>query len=435
MNRYRAFLRTGTTALLLAVSLLGVVIPDLAADDGLARDAHEGPPPVPTLPVPTPTATALPVGPLNFVVNATDDLDDGTCDEVHCSLREALAYARGHAWPDTVTFDIPTSDPGYDGATGIWTIEPSITYNVPADTVVDGTMGASPSGRGPGAARPGIEIDGTTLAPLGYSGLRVADRVMLRGLIVNRFQYGIWVHGDNVTVENCYIGTDGSGASAKPNGMDGILVAKGATGAMIRDNLISGNSARGIRLFGDTTTEARIRDNRIGTDATGIGPLPNGGHGIQLHADAHGNTIGPGNTIAHNGGGGVEVDGPGTRANTITQNAIRDNTIGAILLENDANDGLGAPIISAATETHVSGTASPGSIVEVYSDAGGQGASYEGTTIADVGGVWEFLALAGLTGPNVTATASDGDGNTSEFSDPASLLQDVLFLPLVLGSD
>ena len=41
-----------------------------------------------------------------FVVNTTLDNDDGTCDMVHCSLREAINAANGVAGADTITFSL-----------------------------------------------------------------------------------------------------------------------------------------------------------------------------------------------------------------------------------------------------------------------------------------------------------------------------------------
>jgi hypothetical protein len=59
--------------------------------------------------------------------------------------------------------------------------------------------------------------------------------------------------------------------------------------------------------------------------------------------------------------------------------------------------------------------------VEVFSDAADEGAIYEGATAANAAGNWTFTKPGGLTGPYVTATATDGAGNTSEFSAPVSV--------------
>lgn len=63
-----------------------------------------------------------------FVVNTTDDLSYDSCGVAHCSLRDAFAAAAGH--DGTITFSIPTTDPGYDATTGRYTIKPASAYTV-----------------------------------------------------------------------------------------------------------------------------------------------------------------------------------------------------------------------------------------------------------------------------------------------------------------
>ena len=356
-----------------------------------------------------------------FVVNTTDDTDDGTCDAVHCSLREALSAAGAQSGVDTITFDITTTDPGYDPETGVWTIEPTEGYNVPPDTIVDGSIGTAPTVGG-SALRPGIEIDGTTLAVLGYTGLRLSENVILRGLVVNHFQYGIWVGASQVTIGLCYVGTDPTGTSAKPNGLNGILVASGSSDVLIQGNLISGNDSCGIRMFGDTTTGIRVQYNRIGTCLDGTTALPNMSSGIRLHAGPHDNTIGPSNVIAFNNWHGVQLEGATTRGNNIIRNKISGNEGEGISLSDGGNGELAAPVITSAGSTAVTGSACANCEVEIFSDAEDEGGIYEGTVTADGAGNWTFTKIAGLTGPYVTATNSDGDGNTSEFSAPVSVL-------------
>jgi parallel beta-helix repeat protein len=356
----------------------------------------------------------VPNGAPPLTVNTTDGANDGTCDAAHCSLVEALSLASFTAGPDTIVFNIPLSDPGYDGVADVWTIEPSNTLNVPAETTVDGTEGI----------RPAIEIDGTTLGAQGYSGLSVGDDVTLRGLIINNFQYGIRASGaSGLTVEDCYVGTNATGTAAKPNGAAGILIGNGATGAVIRSNLISGNLGYGIRLFGPTTTGNTITDNLIGTNVGGLAPLPNGGSGVQLHDETHDNIIGPDNTLAFNGFDGVEVIGAGTHGNTITENQIHDNVRSGIRLADSGNDSLAAPVITSAAPMQVMGTACSSCLVEVFSGAGSQGAIYEGSTTAEGSGNWVFNSSSPLAGPNVTATARDVVGNTSSFAAAVSLGQ------------
>ena len=51
----------------------------------------------------------------NWVVNSTDDADDGTCDAAHCSLREAINAANITAGADIIELGMPFTDPMADG--------------------------------------------------------------------------------------------------------------------------------------------------------------------------------------------------------------------------------------------------------------------------------------------------------------------------------
>ncbi len=63
--------------------------------------------PIPTVALPTPFATLeLMNGPaVELIVNSTSDSDDGSCDDTHCSLREAITAAERRPGPDLITFD------------------------------------------------------------------------------------------------------------------------------------------------------------------------------------------------------------------------------------------------------------------------------------------------------------------------------------------
>ena len=351
----------------------------------------------------------------DIVVNSADDTHDGICDATHCSLRDALGESSSIAGPNTITFAISMADPSYDAVTGVWTLQTDSGYQVPDETTVDGSVPTGPS-----SSRPAIEIDATIEAQY-QSGLRLGADVTLRGLIVNGFGYGIWIDYAGVTIEGCYIGTDPTGYVAKPNSHDGILVAQGAVGAVIQDNLISGNRNGGIRMWGDPTTGHVIRRNLIGCDVDGAAGVPNGNYGLKVHSGAHDNTIGPGNVIAFNGTYGVWVTEYLTRGNRITRNSIHSNGFWGIRLTAGGNDELARPTAFLASRTEVVGTACADCVIQIFSDAWNQGELFEGAVIADPSGDWVFSKPGGLRGLYVTATASDADGNTSEFSEPIRL--------------
>jgi PKD repeat protein len=64
----------------------------------------------------------------------------------------------------------------------------------------------------------------------------------------------------------------------------------------------------------------------------------------------------------------------------------------------------------------VVGTACPGCAVEIFSDDGDEGRVYEATTTVEPEGYFSWSGT--VNGPNVTATARDGNNSTSAFSAP-----------------
>jgi len=69
--------------------------------------------------------------------------------------------------------------------------------------------------------------------------------------------------------------------------------------------------------------------------------------------------------------------------------------------------------------------------VEIFSDAEDEGRIYEGNTVANSSGAFIFDKGGSLVGPYVTATATDSEGNTSEFSSPYEAWRRV-YLPVIL---
>ena len=198
----------------------------------------------------------------------------------------------------------------------------------------------------------------------------------------------------------------------------GIVLEAGADHNTVQGNLISGNNGTaGIEVLGAGNS---VLDNLIGTDITGTSPMGNDGDGIRVSGAAS-NTIGPGNTIAYNGGHGIAVEGAAAIANTITQNSITHNTLSGIDLSSEGNGELAAPVITECTGTSIAGSASPFSTIEVFSDAADEGGTYEGTTTSDGAGDFVFNKPGGWSAEFITATTTDAAGNTSELSQAASV--------------
>jgi hypothetical protein len=246
----------------------------------------------------------------------------------------------------------------------------------------------------------------------------------------------------NIVIGN-HIGLDSSGTAVLGNGEHGVEIVNGAArntvGGMTAGerNVVSGNARHGITV-GDPGGDGNVvSGNYIGTDATGTVALGNGSAGVAIGFGAQDNLIGgtsieEGNLIAHNTEAGVLVEGAGSTGNTISHNAITAN--GGLGIDNSSggNTELTSPTIASAGCSSVSGTAPLSATVEIFSDPADEGRRYEGTTIADATGV--FTWTGSVSGPNVTATATDGAGNTSEFSAPLGLVCHRVYLPLVVSS-
>ena len=127
-----------------------------------------------------------------------------------------------------------------------------------------------------------------------------------------------------------------TGTTALANGGDGIdsLMFNATIGGTSAGagNIISSNLGDGILFERDIEHENLIQGNSIGTDQTGTIPLGNGRDGVEVSNPS--NTIGGGasaaNTIAYNGGAGVDIATDPTFAtpidDSILSNSIFDNT-------------------------------------------------------------------------------------------------------------
>src|SRR5438270_1752239 len=133
---------------------------------------------------------------------------------------------------------------------------------------------------------------------------------------------GIRLDGVTGTLINGnWIGVNINGTGAVANTI-GVHVVNGGNSTSIgalRANVISGNTT-GILVESPTGT-VTIQGNLIGTDINGAGAIANSGDGIQTIGSA-GNVVVQNNTIAFNGGNGVEPGGTGVQ---IRANAIYGN--------------------------------------------------------------------------------------------------------------
>jgi hypothetical protein len=155
---------------------------------------------------------------------------------------------------------------------------------------------------------------------------------------------GIAIRADSLRILGNRIGTDGLGRRAVPNTNSGIEVQTGSqdlTDVWIGSsewgggNTISGNGELGIK---GARGGVRILGNFVGTDVTGMAPLPNGTHGIYVWGPS-GAVIGgadpaASNVISSNTASGILVSASGVE---LIHNYIGTDRTGSIPLGNGAH--------------------------------------------------------------------------------------------------
>ncbi len=140
------------------------------------------------------------------------------------------------------------------------------------------------------------------------------------------------INSGNNLIQGNYIGTTRDGTQALPN--SGGILLNGASGFIIRTNLISGNMDSALTIFGGGNHT--VQDNLIGTNQLGTQPLPNrSGVGIGLGSQNNligGPTGGDRNIISSNTFGAVTVFSPTSINNTIEGNYIGTDATGTAAL-------------------------------------------------------------------------------------------------------
>jgi hypothetical protein len=397
-----------------------------------------------------------------FTVDDSGDTDHGyaaaTCNSP-CTLRDAIdAVNSGAGSGDLIQFNI-------SGA-GVHTIQPaSVLPDITKPVTINGYSqpGSSANTLAQGInAVLLIELDGTN-AGINNSGLTLspgASGSTVKGLVINQFNgNGIFLNGvANNVIEGNFIGTDPTGTLDRGNFQTGVVALDadnnqiGGTTPPSR-NLIS-NGSFGVQTAGLSGTGNLIQGNFIGTDITGTAPL---GNGVGVLIFTSNNTIGglnsgSGNLIAFNTFTGVVISGnnPAATGNAILGNSIFSNGgLGIDLgvppnedtitpndpgdVDTGANNLQNFPDLSSAISANGSitiqgtldSTASSNFRIEFFANnacdptGNGEGQTFLGALPATTDGSGNlnfnasFPAAGGLF---ITATATDPNNNTSEFS-------------------
>jgi RHS repeat-associated protein len=321
------------------------------------------------------------------------------------------------------------------------------------NVVLGNVIGLLPSGAIRGNGNSGVELSGVNNT---IGGEIPGAGNIISGNLGNGIRMSPSTTTHNSVLGN-FIGLDRTGTLKRGNGANGIYLLDtqaniiGGINPGAR-NVISGNALSGIYLqtLGIASRGYHtVLGNFIGTDFTGTLAVANSGSGIAIQSD--GNIVGSveagaGNIVAFNGDGGVRVFS-GTN-NVVRGNAIFSNTSLGIDVGSDAsvtandlgdvdsgaNNLQNFPLLTNAIVSRdavtIQGTlnsrASTSFLLDFYSntdcDSSGHGQgrtwlmSLPATT--DAGGSMGFSIALPASARNkfIAATATDPDGNSSEFS-------------------
>jgi hypothetical protein len=342
------------------------------------------------------------------------EVSDGTLAVSSLSTQEQAQVSGAVGELNLIDFKIPPTDPGYNPATGVWTIAPKSA--LPAIT----TNGANIDGYSqPGASQNALNIGDNAKLAIAITGAGLGtvngltinsgeNTTQVSGLDIENFGgAGVLVQGGGAIVEGCFIGTGPTGETAEPNGNGVVFEGVGTIGGTYgyARNVISGNSGPGAGYgiyvpAGLPSAFVWAQDNYIGTDATGTKALGNSAAGVgdfgSLDAYGYADGNGTGNLISGNGAGGLIATG----SISIGENLIGTDATGNVALGNGPagcgiiDSGAGNTAINTDIENNiVSGNAQTG--IEI--DGGSQSES-------------QFTITANGIGTNIAENAVLGNG-------------------------
>ena len=379
-----------------------------------------------------------------YWVTATADTGNG-------SLRWALQEAGADAALDSIYFNIPTSDPGYNpGPPSRWVIRPDSTFAINFNPVViDGYTqpgAVENTNAAPGALNGALKIVLNGVNAGGSAdGLSLAGaNSVVRGLVVNNWgESGLKIsNAGPCLIEGNYIGTHVSGTYDLSNkhGIEiiwGQHTIGGSTPAA--RNLISGNNRYGIKCEGappsNPVEQTVIQGNLIGTHRNGTSAIPNGGGshaGIYMEyfvdITIGGTTSGACNVISGNDGDGILLNHnnafypptglliQGNRIGTDrTGSAALANTGNGIHLQNNSGSSSTTDVLIGGAATGAGNIISGNSSDGIYTELNGatiQG-NYIGTDLSGSNNVGNGRhgVYSQYAGGQVIGGSSPGEGN------------------------
>jgi len=173
------------------------------------------------------------------------------------------------------------------------------------------------------------------------------------------------------------------------------------TGNSITANTVAENSDNGLTIKGAVGTA--VESNTIER---------NHGHGVYLDDGAQLTRLNS-NLISFNNDNGIRANSSDTVGNTWSENRIFANSSGAIEVTSGANAGIRPPVIESIVGNQISGSAAPGTVIEIFSDTLWQASVFEGRTTTGPDGRYSFIAPAGWHAPHMNAIATAPSGSSA----------------------
>ena len=322
-------------------------------------------------------ATMLPLHAVTYQVTSTVDALTPPVGTLRWAIQQVNA---GAGTGDTISFNIATSDPGYDSATNTWTIQPvqdldSITQQVTIDGYTQPGSAVNTRARGDNAVLTIVLNGNNYTTGDGYvtgNGLHFAplantsvDGSIVRGLVINQWlASGILLDPSHANVSSvkiigCFIGTDASGTRVMAN-RAGIGLSGGSSKHCINiqigtplfadRNLIAGSFGWDVvdtynvdgGCINSTFSEGTIiQNNYVGVDRTGTISLGMSQIGLSLRTDFNDIVGGPndfeGNIVSGHSMVGIRIRN--SAQTTIQRNYVGTDVTGTKPLGN-ANKGI-----------------------------------------------------------------------------------------------
>jgi hypothetical protein len=276
----------------------------------------------------------------NAPIIVTNTLDSGAG-----SLRQAISDANTNSGSDTITFNIPSTDPGCNAISGVCSIKPTSLFdNITSQVTIDGyslTMGATSNTLTVGDdAKLVIELDATNVSPAFRLEGAGSSSSTIKGLAITHLaSVGILIAdgSNNNAISGNFIGVNVAGTASSYVGSSfAVDVESGSNGNTIGGatpdarNVLSGN---GEIIVVSGCDNSVIQGNYIHIDGNGTSALTSALRGIDVGAGSGnligGSTPGAGNVIATWAAHGIIFQGSGNN-NRIQGNLVGTDATGTV---------------------------------------------------------------------------------------------------------